>query len=89
MNRYGNPNPEGDDRPPSTRDRTAHDDEVAQHLEVVRSNMLMGSWTLSPCEQSNFGQGIEALIVLAALAIKGLFLLVTWPIRWAWRRRSR
>jgi hypothetical protein len=34
----------------------------------------------------DFGQLLEDIVVLIGLAVRGAFLLVTWPVRWLWRR---
>jgi len=35
----------------------------------------------------DWGQLAEDVVVLVGLAIRGGFMLVTWPVRW-WRRRQ-
>jgi len=90
MGRYGNPNPEGDDRPPGMHDPLEDEDRLVEQLRDG-PNLLTGGWTMGGpgIGSGNWGQGMGSVVVLVGLAIRGVFLLVTWPVRWAWRRRKQ
>jgi hypothetical protein len=83
-----------DDRP-GPRDDAEHDpleywsrvpDESRQLQREIQWGFL-GRRSFDNNASPDFGQLAEDLVVLAGLAIRGVFLLVTWPVRWAWRRR--
>ena len=86
MGKYGSEIPEGDDRPPEMHDPFEYEDNFMDQVRNGRSNPLIGGWTLSGGPM-NSGLGIDSVVALAGLVIRGVFLLVRWPVRWVWRRR--
>ncbi|HKS90898.1 MAG TPA: hypothetical protein VJQ83_03135 [Tepidiformaceae bacterium] len=85
MGKYGSEIPEGDDRPPGARDPLAYEDEFIEQLRSRRASPF-GGWS-NTGDSPNFELGVEGVLGLAGLAVRGAVLLVTWPVRWAWRRR--
>lgn len=87
MGKYGPEIPEGDDRPSGMHDPLEYEDKFMDQLRDG-PNLLTGGWTMGGpgIGSGDWGEGIAGVIVLAGLAIRGVFLLVTRPVRWAWRR---
>ena len=67
-------------------------DRLPGQLEQLQSNMLLGmngSRAVDGSKQPDLGDVAEDLVTVAGLAVRSVFLLVTWPVRWAWRRRKQ
>ncbi len=91
MDRYGPKAPDGDDRPSSQRDALAYWDNVSRDAKQAQRDLMRDF--VGGADQSlstvDWGQLAEDVVTLAGLMIRGVFMLVTWPVRWAWRRREQ
>jgi hypothetical protein len=89
VERDGADAPEGDDEPRRPREPLDYWDDSTR-LAKQRQRDLLRDFA-GGADRSlvtvDWGQLAEDLVVLAGLAIRGVCLLVTWPVRWAWRRK--
>lgn len=88
MNRDDRPGPRDEAARHGYHDPLEYWDKLPDQMEQMRWALLLGaggSQSIEGGRRPDLGQVVEDVVLLAVCAIGAL--LVTWPVRWAWRRR--
>ncbi|HKS90897.1 MAG TPA: hypothetical protein VJQ83_03130 [Tepidiformaceae bacterium] len=90
MDRYERPGPPDEAARHGYHDPLEYWDRLPDQMEQMRWSLLLGaggSRNLEGGRRPDLGQLVEDVVLLLGASIRGVLLLVTWPVRWARRRR--
>lgn len=90
MNRDARPGQKDEAARHGYHDPLEYWDKLPDQMEQMRWSMLLGaggSQSIEGGRRPDLGQVVEDVVLLAMAVVRGVALLVTWPVRWAWRRR--